>query len=68
MKAYAHSHVVNPRFLALENLLMITVPYVSNRSSYGSYTHLKLASQKLVARRLKNGKVLVVKRRAKVVF
>ena len=53
MKIYAPSHVINPGFLALENLLMITVPYVSNSRSYGSYTHLKFASQTLVAQRLK---------------
>ena len=47
---------------------MITVPYVSNSISYGSYTHLKLASQTLGAQCLKNGKVLVVQQRAKECF
>ena len=53
MKVYAHSHCINTGFLALENLLMITVPYVSNSRSYGSHTHLKFASHTLVAQRLK---------------
>ena len=53
MKVYAHSNIINLGFLALENLLMITVPCVSNCRSYGCYTHLKLASQTLVPRRLK---------------
>ena len=53
VKVYAHSYVINVRFLALENLLMSTVPCVSNCRSNGSYTHLKLASQTLVPQRLK---------------
>ena len=53
MKVYAHSNIIHLGFLALENLLMITVPYVSNSRSYGCYTPLKLASQTLVAQRLK---------------
>ena len=53
MKVFAHSHVINPGFLALESLLMITVPYVSIGRSYGSYSHLKLAPQTLVVQCLK---------------
>ena len=53
MKVYAHSKVISVRFLALENLLMITVPCVSNCRSNGCYNHLKLASQTLVPQRVK---------------
>ena len=52
MKIYAQSQFMKSRFLALENLLMSTVPYVSNIRSYGCYTHLRLASHTLVALRL----------------
>ena len=68
VKVYAHSNVINIRFLVLENLLIITVPYVSNSRSYGCYTHLKLAPQTLVAQRLKRWEMLVVQQRAKGVF